>query len=152
MLGALAAVAPTAAEAAPGADSAMAPIRSLVRAHNKAFTEQDLNGVLACFTDRATLMGTGPGELWTGAGEIADAYRHFFLGFDAGRQKFEDLWHEGHISGDTAWLMAVSKVTMNKGSKKDVFGVNLSLVCRNSGGKWQFSTMHFSNLTGPARG
>jgi ketosteroid isomerase-like protein len=64
-------------------------IRVLLKAHDEAFTSQDLNGVMACFTEKASIMGTGPGEIWSGPDEIKVAYEHFFEGFDKGEQKFE---------------------------------------------------------------
>ena len=36
-------------------------IRALLKAHDQAFTNQDLDGVMACFTEKASIMGTGPG-------------------------------------------------------------------------------------------
>ena len=45
------AVAPSAdAQASQGTDSDSDQIRALLKAHDEAFTNQDLNGVLACFT------------------------------------------------------------------------------------------------------
>lgn len=145
LLGALAAAVPALAEAKP-AQSAMEPIAALLHAHNKAFTAQDLRGVLATMTSNAVLMGTSPGELWAGQGEISDAYRHFFLDFDSGRQRFENLWWDGGVTGNTAWLMAVSKVTMLKGASKREFGLNVSLTCAREGGRWLIRSLHFSNL------
>src|ERR1700674_5930157 len=65
------AVAPTAdAQAAEGANPDLDQIRALLRAHDEAFTSHDLNGVMACFTEKAAIMGTGPGEIWSGPEEI----------------------------------------------------------------------------------
>jgi ketosteroid isomerase-like protein len=35
-------------------------IRALLKAHDEAMTNQDLKGVMACFTEKAAIMGTGP--------------------------------------------------------------------------------------------
>ncbi len=67
----------------------MEPIRALLRAHDEAFTNQDLEGVMACFSEKAAIMGSGRGEIWSGPEEIKVAYQHFFEGFDKGEQKFE---------------------------------------------------------------
>ena len=150
VLGALAVAVPRLASAAP-ADGKDPAIAELVAAHNKAFTAHDLPGVLACFTPKATLMGTAPGELWVGQEELSTAYKHMFADFDAGQQQFENLWREARVVGEVAWFMAVTKVTMSAKGKKREFGMNLSIVCERSADKWLINTMHFSNLVSAAK-
>jgi hypothetical protein len=54
------AVAPSAdAQAPQGANPDLDQIRALLKAHDEAFTNQDLNGVLACFTEKACDYGLG---------------------------------------------------------------------------------------------
>ena len=77
------------AETSPAEHPEVESIRALLRAHDEAFTNQDLKGVMACFAPKAAIMGTGPGEVWSGPEEIKVAYEHFFEGFDKGEQKFE---------------------------------------------------------------
>jgi hypothetical protein len=80
------AVAPTAdAQASEGANPDLDQIRALLRAHDEAFTNHDLKGIMACLTEKAAIMGSGPGEVWSGPDEIKVAYEHFFEGFDKGR-------------------------------------------------------------------
>jgi SnoaL-like domain len=68
------AVAPTAdAQASEGANPDLDQIRALLRAHDEAFTNHDLNGVMACFTEKAAIMGTGPGEIWSAAEAVMDS-------------------------------------------------------------------------------
>ena len=57
------------AEASPAEHPEVEPIRALLRAHDKAFTNQDLNGVMTRFAAKAAIMGTGPGEIWSGPDE-----------------------------------------------------------------------------------
>ena len=52
-------------------------------------TNHDLKGVLANMTPKAAIMGTGPGEIWSGPDEIKAAYEHFFQNFDKGHHKFD---------------------------------------------------------------
>jgi hypothetical protein len=69
------AVPPTAdAQASQGANPDLDQIRALLKAHDEAFTNQDLNGVLACFTEKASIMGTGPGR-WMGQPLVGDSDR-----------------------------------------------------------------------------
>ena len=93
------AIAPTAdAQASEGSNPDLDQIRVLLKAHDEAFTNQDLNGVLACFTEKAAIMGSGPGEIWSGPDEIKVAYEHFFEGFDKGEQKFEYQFRIGGVT------------------------------------------------------
>ena len=65
------AVVPTAAaQASEGNNPDLDQIRALLRAHDEAFTNHDLNGIMACLTEKAAIMGTGPGEVWSGPEEI----------------------------------------------------------------------------------
>ena len=63
-------------------------IRALLKAHDDAMTSHDLEGVLATLAPKAVIIGTGPGEVWSGPEEIKDAYEHFFQGYDKGQQDF----------------------------------------------------------------
>src|SRR5512139_2700544 len=104
-LGALAAAEPALAQQAKGGPSPeVEALKALLDAHDKAFTSHDVDGVVALFAPSATILGTGPGEIWGGPAEIADAYRHFFEGFDVGKQTIESLWHDGRVAGDMAFL------------------------------------------------
>src|SRR5215510_8790732 len=64
------------------------PIRALLQAYDTAFTNQDLNAVMATMSDKAAIMGSGPGEIWSGPDEIKAAHQHFFERFDARQQGF----------------------------------------------------------------
>jgi ketosteroid isomerase-like protein len=145
------AVAPTAeAQAAKGTNPDLDQIRALLRAHDEAFTKQDLNGIMVCLTGKAAIMGTGPGEIWSGPEEIKVAYEHFFDGFDKGEQKFEYQFRIGGVTSEMGWLMAAGNVTGKKDAKEFAFPLNLSLTVAKKGGKWLIAAMHFSTLTGGA--
>lgn len=123
-------------------------IRSLLRAHDKAMTNHNLQGVMACLTERAAIMGTGPGEIWVGPAEIKVAYEHFFEEFDKGQQKFDYHFKIGSMTSDMGWLMAAGNVTGKKDGKKLSFPLNISLTVTKSSGTWLIAAMHFSTLTG----
>jgi uncharacterized protein (TIGR02246 family) len=145
------AVAPTAdAQASEGANPDLDHIRVLLRAHDEAFTNHDLNGVMACFTEKPAIMGTGPGEVWSGPDEIKVAYEHFFEGFDKGEQKFEYQFRIGGVTSEMGWLMTAGNVNGKKDGKEFVFPLNLSLTVAKKEGKWLVAAMHFSTLTSGA--
>ncbi|MBV8586786.1 MAG: nuclear transport factor 2 family protein [Verrucomicrobia bacterium] len=124
------------------------PIRTLVAAYDAAFNNQDLDGVMATLSEKAAIMGTGPGEIWSGPDEIKAAYRHFFEGFDIGEQSFDYEFNIGQITGDSGWLLTSGNVSGTKDGKPFTFPVNLSITAIKDGGKWLIGAMHFSILSG----
>jgi uncharacterized protein (TIGR02246 family) len=123
-------------------------IRALLRTHDEAFTNQDLKGVMGCFAPKAAIMGTGPGEVWSGPDEIKVAYEHFFEGFDKGAQKFEYQFKIGGVTPQMGWLMTAGNVTGKKDGKEIAFPVNISITVAKHQEKWLIAAMHFSTLTG----
>ncbi|HEX3445076.1 MAG TPA: nuclear transport factor 2 family protein [Chthoniobacterales bacterium] len=145
------AVAPAAAaEASQEANPDLDQVRALLQAHDEAFTNQDLDGVMACFTEKAAIMGSGPGEIWSGPDEIKVAYQHFFDGFDKGEQKFEYQFRIGGLTSEMGWMMTSGNVNGKKGEQEFALPLNLSLTVAKKEGKWLFAAMHFSTLTGGA--
>jgi ketosteroid isomerase-like protein len=136
------------AKASPSERPEIAPIRALLRAHDEAFTNHDLNGVMACLTENAAIMGTGPGEIWSGPAEIKMAYEHFFQGFDKGQQKFDYHFRIGGVTAEMGWLMTAGNVTGKKDGKEIAYPLDLSLTVAKKGGQWRIAAMHFSTLTG----
>jgi uncharacterized protein (TIGR02246 family) len=126
------------------------PIRALLKAHDEAFTNQNLDGVLACLTKKAAIMGTGPGEIWSGPDEIKVAYEHFFQGFDKGQQKYEYQFKIAGVTPEMGWLMTSGNVTGQKEGKDFTYPINISLTVAKNAGKWRIAAMHFSTLTGAA--
>ena len=124
------------------------PIRSLLNAYHAAFNNHDLDGVMAAFSEKAAILGTGPGEIWSGPDEIKAAYRHFFEGFDMGQQTFDYEFNIGQITGDSGWLMTSGNVGGTKDGKEFTFPVNLLVTATKEGGKWVIAAMHFSILSG----
>lgn len=142
----------TLASSAQAQDKAANPelddIRALLKAHDEAMASHDLSGVLATMTEKAAIMGSGPGEIWSGPAEIKDAYEHFFQGFDKGEQKFDYQFKIGGLDSGMGWLMASGNIKGKKDGKEFEFPINISLTVSKAGGKWQIASMHFSTLTG----
>ena len=133
---------------AESSEADLAQIRALLRAHDEAFTNHDLNGIMACLAKKAAIMGSGPGEIWSGPGEIKVAYEHFFEGFDKGQQKFEYQFRIGGVTSEMGWMMTAGNVNGKKDGKEFAFPLNLSLTVAKKEGKWLIAAMHFSTLTG----
>jgi ketosteroid isomerase-like protein len=124
------------------------PIRALLAAHDAAFANQDLDGVMATLSEKAAIMGSGPGEIWSGPDEIKAAFRHLFEGFDIGQQSFDYEFNIGQVASDSGWMMTSGNVNGTKDGKEFTFPVNISLTVMKDGGKWLIAALHFSTLTG----
>jgi uncharacterized protein (TIGR02246 family) len=122
-------------------------VRALLKAHDEAMKSQDIAGILALMAEKSAVMGTGPGEIWSGHEEIKTAYEHFFQGFDKGEQGFEYDFKIGGLSSDMGWLMASGNIKGKKDGKEFEFPINLSLTVTKGSGKWQIAALHFSTFT-----
>ena len=123
-------------------------VRKLLHAHDKATTDHDLEGVLACLADDAAVMGTGPGEMWSGKEELKLAYEHFFMVYDKGEQEFEYNFLHGDLAADMGWAMTSGTVKGKKDGKEFSYPLNVCLTVAKKGGEWKIAAMHFSTLTG----
>ncbi|HSI83055.1 MAG: nuclear transport factor 2 family protein [Candidatus Methylacidiphilales bacterium] len=140
------AVAP-AAIAADETDKDFGTLVPLLKAHDDAFTKHDLPAVLATFASKSVVMGTGPGELWSGKEELTTAYENFFKGFDKGQQDYEYRHRVGMVTGDSAWLVTSGDSKMKKDGKEVAFPLNISFAFVKEGGAWKISLLHFSTFT-----
>jgi len=152
LTGLAAITAATLARSAQAEDTAANPemedVRALLKAHDEAMTNHDLTAVLANMTPKAAIMGTGPGEIWSGPDEIKAAYEHFFQNYDKGHHKFDYQFKIGALGSDMGWLMASGNVKAEKDGKAFEFPLNVSLTVAKIGGQWKIASMHFSTLTG----
>jgi len=130
-----------------GENPELEPIRALLKAYDTAFTNHDLNGVMATLSDKAAIMGSGPGEIWSGPDEIKAAHQKLFEGFDARQQSFDYEFNIGHVMSDAAWMLTSGNVNGTKGGEEFTFPVNISLTATKQGGKWLIAAMHFSTVT-----
>ena len=137
----------SAAETSVADNPELAPIRALVDAYDTAFANHDLDGVMACMSERAAIMGCGPGEIWSGPDEIKAAHQQFFEGFDYGEQNFEYEFDIGEVSADKGWMLTSGNVTGKKDGMEFTFPINISLSVTKDGDKWLIAAMHFSTLT-----
>jgi uncharacterized protein (TIGR02246 family) len=123
------------------------PLRALLKAYDTAFTNHDLDGVMATLSEKAAIMGSGPGEIWSGADEIKAAHQHLFEGFDPREQSFDYEFNIGQVTSDAGWMLTSGNVNGAKGGKEFAFPVNISLTATKQGGKWLIAAMHFSTVT-----
>jgi ketosteroid isomerase-like protein len=151
-LTAVTAVALTSTAEAEEANPQLEKIKAVLKAHDDAMTNHNLEGVLAVLSPKAVIMGSGPGEIWASASEIKDAYEHFFQVFDKGQQEFTYTVKHGELSAEMGWLVVSGDVKAKKDGKDVGFPLNVSLTVSKSGGNWKIAAMHFSTLTSDAAG
>lgn len=134
-------------------DEQIEEVKTLLKAHDQAFTNHDLDGVLACYVagPRTVVMGTGPGELWVGKEEISQMYQQMFKDFDKGKQNFNYYWRQGGVNGRTAWLNAMGDVKLTKDGEEKTFALNASCIIVRAGKSWKFVNFHFSTFGGPPK-
>jgi uncharacterized protein (TIGR02246 family) len=132
--------------------SPRADVAELLKKHDNALNQHDLEGVLALYSPspKAVMLGTGPGEKYQGKAEIKTAYTEIFKDFDKGTLTHSCYWKDGGGSSTMVWLAAMCKFTDAKGEKKREYELNVSVVTEKQGGKWQFVLMHYSNVVGNA--
>jgi uncharacterized protein (TIGR02246 family) len=136
------------AEETPSKNPELEKIRAVLKAHDEAMTSHNLEGVLATLAPKAVILGTGPGEVWSGPVEIKEAYTNFFMDFDKGQQDFTYHVRFGELSDAMGWLMASGEVKGKKDGKDFAFPMNLSLTASKATGEWKIAALHFSTLTG----
>jgi len=128
----------------------LSQIVALLQKHDDALNQHDLDGIMSVFapTQNIVVLGTGPGERWSGRDEIRGAYTEIIKDFDRGTATRECYWKTGEIIENTAWVASMCKFADSKDGKKREYELNVSGVLRRIGGKWYFQSLHFSNLTG----
>ena len=134
------------AQSSDAGNPELEPIRALLEAYDKAFTNHDLEGVMACIAAKATILGTGPGEIWSGPEEIKGAHEHFFETFDKGEQSFDYEFDIGGVSSETGWIATSGNVTGKKDGNEFAFPLNVLLTVAKESGNWAIVAMHFSIL------
>jgi ketosteroid isomerase-like protein len=126
-------------------------VAELLKKHDEALNQQNLEGLLALYapSPKTVMLGTGPGEKFQSKEEIKTAYTEIFKDFDKGTQTHSCYWKDGGGSGNGSGG-AMCKFADAKGEKKREYELNVSMVAEKQGGKWQFVLLHYSNVVGNA--
>ena len=125
--------------------------KSLLKAHDDALKNQDINTLLGTFAKKCAMIGSGPGEIWSGSEEIKSAYENIFKGFDKGSQDYDYHFRLGGLQSDAGWLVTSGNIKGKKDGKEFEFPINLSLTVVKEDGAWKIAALHFSTLTGPEK-
>jgi uncharacterized protein (TIGR02246 family) len=149
LLAAVASSAPVTLAQARGS-GARADIAEMLRQHDEALNQHDLDRVLALFSPdpKTVMIGSGPGEKFLGKAEIKAAYTEIFKDFDKGTLTHNCYWKDGRLSGNVAWGAFMCKFSDSKAAKKREYELNVSIVAQRQGARWQFVMLHYSGLVG----
>src|SRR5262245_13706849 len=136
----------TASLAQAQGSSARIDIAEMLKSHDDAMNQHNLDGVLALFSSnpKTVVIGTGPGEKFMGQQEIRAAYTEIFKDFDKGTLTHSCYWKDGRAIGTVAWGAFMCKFSDSKGEKKREYELNVTAVVEKKGDKWQFVMVHYS--------
>jgi uncharacterized protein (TIGR02246 family) len=129
--------------------AAQKEIVAAIEGYNDAVAHKDADRAMAAFVPGPDTMvlGTGKGESWRGPEEIREAHLNFFKTFE--NETVEPVWRHIKVSGDVAWVAAMSHLIDDSQGKKNEFFMNISAVLQKKDGKWHIALLHISNPTGP---
>jgi ketosteroid isomerase-like protein len=127
-----------------------ADIAEMLKKHDEAMNQHDLDDVLALYSSnpKTVMIGTGPGEKFQGQAEIRNAYSEMFKDYDKGTLSHNCYWKDGRGSGNVVWGAFMCKFSDSKAGKNREYELNVSAVAEKQEGKWQFVMLHYSNLVG----
>lgn len=141
---------PARAAATPTAEE----IRAVLKAHDKALNDKNLDALMATFsTDPTTVvLGTGTEERWMGPQEIRAAYTEMFKDYDPGTLDANcDDWKTAGAddAGTMAWLAATCTCKDSLQGKIREYKMNVSATVEKQNNKWVFVSLHMSNAFQP---
>jgi ketosteroid isomerase-like protein len=136
---------PARAAATPTAEE----IRGVLRAHDKALNDKNLDALMATFsTDPTTVvLGTGTQERWMGPQEIRAAYTEMFKDYDPGTLVTDcNDWKTAGAddAGTMAWLAASCACKDSLQGKTREYKMNVSATVEKQNNKWVFVSLHTS--------
>ncbi len=142
---------PTASSKPQSDPKVVEEIRGVLQQHDKALGEKNLNAIMETFSpgSNTVLLGTGNAERFVGVENIRNAYTEIIKDYDANTLDITCDWKTGEQLGDMAWLAATCQSKDSLQNKTRKYGLNVTAALVKNDGKWRFSMLHMSNLTGP---
>jgi ketosteroid isomerase-like protein len=126
-------------------------VKEMLAKHDKALNDQNLDAVMATFSNdpKTVVLGTGQGERFVGQDTIRQAYTEIFKDYDKGTLETSCDWKTGGAdeSGKMAWLAATCQAKDAKSGVKREYVLNVSGTVVKQDGGWRFVTLHMSNMT-----
>jgi ketosteroid isomerase-like protein len=126
-------------------------VKEMLAKHDKAINDQNLDAVMATFSNdpKTVVLGTGQGERFVGTDAIRQAYMEIFKDYDKGTLETNCDWKTGDAddAGKMAWLAATCQAKDAKAGVKREYVLNVSAAVVKQDGGWRFTMLHMSNQT-----
>jgi uncharacterized protein (TIGR02246 family) len=119
--------------------------RELAERWSSAFTQGDVNALMALFTPEAVFFGTSSKALVVGT----DGIRNYFESSLLGAKRYVSLLTDIHVttlSNDVAIIAALNKITITENNHTDDLMGRLSIAARKREGLWKIEHFHRSAL------
>ncbi len=127
-------------------------VKEMLAKHDKALNDQNLDAVMATFSNdpKTVVLGTGQGERFVGQDAIRQAYTEIFKDYEKGTLETSCDWKTSGAdeSGKMAWLAATCQAKDAKSGVKREYVLNVSGAVVKQDGGWRFTMLHMSNMTG----
>ena len=127
--------------------------RALLKEHDKALSEKNLDAIMATFSanPNTVVLGTGTEERWVGTQEIRAAYTEIIKDYDANSLNANCDWKTGGAddAGTMAWFAASCSCKDSLQGKAREYKLNVTATAEKQDGKWKFVSLHMSNAFTP---
>ena len=119
--------------------------RELAERWSSAFTQADMNALMALFAPDAVFLGTTSKTIVAGTEGIQHYFENSLLGSSRYVSVLTDI-HVTALSDDVAIIAALNKITITDNNHSDDLMGRLSIAARKREGLWKIEHFHRSAL------
>ena len=119
--------------------------RELAERWSSAFTQADMNALMALFAPDAVFFGTSSKAIVAGTDGIRNYFENSLLGCSRYVSVLTDI-HVTALSDDVAIIAALNKITITDNNHSDDLMGRLSIAARKREGLWKIEHFHRSAL------
>ena len=119
--------------------------RELAERWSSAFTQADMNALMALFAPDAVFFGTSSKAIVAGTDGIRNYFENSLLGSSRYVSVLMDI-HVTALSDDVAIIAALNKITITDNNHSDDLMGRLSIAARKREGLWKIEHFHRSAL------
>ena len=119
--------------------------RELAERWSSAFTQADMNALMALFAPNAVFFGTSSKAIVAGTDGIQNYFENSLLGSSRYVSVLTDI-HVTALGDDVAIIAALNKITITDHNHSDDLMGRLSIAARKREGLWKIEHFHRSAL------
>jgi uncharacterized protein (TIGR02246 family) len=119
--------------------------RELAERWSSAFTQADMNALMALFAPDAVFFGTSSKAIVAGTDGIRNYFKNSLLGSSRYVSVITDI-HVTALGDDVAIIAALNKITITDNNHSDDLMGRLSIAARKREGLWKIEHFHRSAL------